>query len=391
MKIVLLINELDIRGGTHKQLLRLCEYLHNQRIEFLIITKVFEPDRTYPDFSKYNVVSVYNKDEFDRLNQLYTGTKKFIVQIRRIIGHFKILNMIPKDVDIINIHDLGFNPTIRLISLFRKAKIVWQINDLPINFRVGNASGQLQTSADKRICESYIKTAKVVDQITVNVTKNKELIKSCLNQDAEVLYCGVDVNSNLKKHEYSIMNRRIHVLSTGVFFPYRNYESLVCAIENVKERGYNISLDIIGATENNPKYADEIRNLIIEKKLQQSIKIWGQVNESTYDELFNKADVFVFININQSWGLAVFEGMSCGLPVIVSDSVGAIELLKNEVDSIIIDPLDIKGIADVIIKLSEDKEFYNKISDNASKAVLDFTWDKMYSQRLVNLFYKLLR
>ena len=56
------------------------------------------------------------------------------------------------------------------------------------------------------------------------------------------------------------------------------------------------------------------------KNLKKSVTIWGEVDENTYLKLFDKADIFTFGNIDQSWGLAVFEAMSCGLPTIVSNS-----------------------------------------------------------------------
>lgn len=61
--------------------------------------------------------------------------------------------------------------------------------------------------------------------------------------------------------------------------------------------------------------------MIIERKIEKYVKIWGQVDDDTYDKLFNVANAFAFINIEQSWGLAVFEAMSAGLPTIVSNSV----------------------------------------------------------------------
>ena len=74
------------------------------------------------------------------------------------------------------------------------------------------------------------------------------------------------------------------------------------------------------------------------------------------------------------------------LPVIVSESVGAIELLHNDVDSIIVDPENVEEVSDVVLKLMNDKDYYNKISQNACNAVKEFTWDKLYSERALDLF-----
>ena len=128
-----------------------------------------------------------------------------------------------------------------------------------------------------------------------------------------------------------------------------------------------------------------------EKKLENDIKIWGQVDEITYNTLYNQADIFAFINIDQSWGLTVFEAMSAGIPTLVSNSVGAIELLHNGEDAIIVEPKDVREIADQMIALMEDGEYYNRISEKAYNAVKDYTWEKLYSSKMVKLFDELLR
>ena len=44
MKIAVLVNELDIRGGTHKQVLRLCQYLRS-KCDITIYTFVCDLDK----------------------------------------------------------------------------------------------------------------------------------------------------------------------------------------------------------------------------------------------------------------------------------------------------------------------------------------------------------
>ena len=186
------------------------------------------------------------------------------------------------------------------------------------------------------------------------------------------------------------MKQCVRLLSTGVFFGYRNYETLVLVVEYLCSKGYDARLDIIGSTDKDKAYADKILSLIQDKKIENSIKVWGQVDEETYNSLYNQADIFAFINIDQSWGLTVFEAMSAGIPTLVSNSVGAIELLHNEEDAVIVEPKNVQEIAGKIITLIEDETYYNHISENAYKAVKKYSWDKLYSTRMVDLFSSLL-
>lgn len=382
MKVLVAVNELNIRGGTHKQVLKLCEYLSKEN-EIIIYTRIYEKEKTYPEFQKFNIVTSDIKSTKTRGKM-----RKYIDKIKDNKIENKIFIDLVSKVDIINIHDCGLARLIKIAKKMNK-KVVLQINDMPRYFLEGNAKGQKDNLKNKIKRLIFKKQVKEVDEITVNVTKNKEIVKKCLKREAKVLYCGVDTNKRLDRHKKIHNNNKLNLFSSGVFFPYRNYETLVKVINKFVKNNTEIHLDIMGATDWDKEYANSIKKMIIDMKLDKYITIWGQVDDEKYVELHNNADIFLFININQSWGLAVFEAMSCGLPVIVSESVGAIELLKNKENSIIVNPQNIDEIYNEIIKLKDNQEYYKKISDNAFEIVKDFTWDQLYSSKMFELFTKL--
>lgn len=392
MKIAIVVNELNIRGGTHKQILRLCEYLVAQKNDVTIYTKYLDLDKTYPEFSNFSIVCVPPKNEIDK-NRKNGIFKKIKNKFSIISDNLSLLKKIPKDVDIINVHDQAVTPVVYYAKKYCKnAKVVWQINDLPNCFFVG-VSQDTNSGRNKimrRLERHFIrKAAKKCDRITVNVSKNKLRVEENLKCPAEVFYCGVDVNDNLEMHIYPTDAKPLKLLSTGVFFPYRNYESLVLAVDKLSKEGIDVRLDIIGSTKRSEKYAEFVMNLITEKNLLDKVTVWGQVDEDKYNELYNEANIFMFLNIDQSWGLAVFEAMSCGIPVLVSNSVGAIELLHHGEDSLIIEPKDIEEICNSILKLKDNKDVYEAISKNAAEAVKNFTWDRLYNEKVYELFQKL--
>ena len=352
MKVLMVVNELNVRGGTHKQLLRLCEYLSKNN-DITIYTTIYEKEKTYPDFEKFNIVT-------PKLKNVKTNSKikKVIYKIENAKKENKVLENLLKDIDIVNIHDSN---VARLIDVSKKnnKKVVLQINDMPYYFLEGNAKGQKDNLKNKLRRMNFKRLVKKVDAITVNVSKNKEVVKKCLNLDAKVFYCGVDTNENLEKHNSMHNEKKLNLFSSGVFFPYRNYETLVEVVEKIVQNDIDVHLDIMGSTDLSPDYANKIKKMISDKKLEKYITIWGQVDDKKYVELHNNADMFLFININQSWGLAVFEAMSCGLPVIVSESVGAIELLKNKENSIIVDPENVDEIYNEIMNLKNNKVLQN--------------------------------
>jgi glycosyltransferase involved in cell wall biosynthesis len=379
MRIAILINELNIRGGTHKQVHRLADYLLEQGHDVKLITKYYDPNKCYPGIEKFTICS------FDRY---FDENKGFLSKkINALIGSIKMASAALLNTDCINIHDTGLNLANLLIKLRKPTTpVVWQINDLPsvfTNLKPGN-NGFL--NGLRKAYNRYI--AKKNDVITVNVTKNAERVKLSLGVPARVLYCGVDLrNTEIRKN--IIDQKNIVLLSTGVFFPYRNYETFLKVQSILQEKGYAVISSIIGSTDLDPAYADNIRNL--SKQLNLTCDILGDIPEKQLIDLYNKANFFLFLNIDQSWGLSVFEAMNLCIPAIVSKSVGATELLEDNFNAIIEEPTDATAIADRIIYLIQNEAVKDKLTKNAFESTLQMTWEKMYCSRVEAIFSELIK
>lgn len=378
MKICLIIDDLTIRGGTHKQLLRLCEDLDNKNIGFEIITKHFDLNQTYPGFKKYKIKSLY--DTVPIKSTLW----------HRLISDIKITKFISKDSNIINYHDGHLSIPLIFFKLIHKKVLIWQMNDLPYFYLEGRENNLERDSWKKFIKRFVFKfIVRNINEITVNVTKNAARVNKYMKRNAKVFYCGVDELSKKFIRHFSISDKKkINLLSTGVFFPYRNYETLIEIVRLLNKNDFDVNLNIIGSIKLSPDYFLKIKNLISYYNLDDRIHIHGQLDEQEFIELYNKSDIFLFLNKDQSWGLAVFEAMSIGLPTIVSNTVGAIELLTNKVNAIIINPLSIEDTCNEIVTLIKDEKLYKYYSINGMKMTKNLSWSNTYCKNMIELFKK---
>lgn len=375
--IVILIDDLEVRGGTNKAILRLIEYASSQKIEMKILVRNLDYEKTYPEFKNFkDIITVLN---FKFSNNIFHDAFKLLktaFQIRTFI----------KDAKVINFHE-GFYSL--FLPFFIGKKVVWQIHDLPSFFRVG-VFYRKKNNLKEVILKYYVLTFKfVISEFSVCVTKNAELVRKVFNRKAHVFYAGIDPINIEKNYQNTLLrfkNKKVNLLSSGVFFPYRNYETQVAVVEELSKRGIDVRLNIIGSLKLNPQYAKKIELLIQDKNLSNNIIVCGQVDESYYTKLHQESDIFLFINIEQSWGLGIFEAMSAGLPVIVSNSVGATEILSDKLNSIFVNPVDINLITNEIISLMENEENYNFLVENSRIFHESYTWDKSYSSKMIELF-----
>jgi glycosyltransferase involved in cell wall biosynthesis len=90
-----------------------------------------------------------------------------------------------------------------------------------------------------------------------------------------------------------------------------------------------------------------------------------------------KADVFVFPSYLDSWGMAVIEAMACGLPVIVSEEVGASECIDDNVGFIL--PLIENEWINALLTLLYKPALTKKMGIQAAINVSSFTWENYES------------
>lgn len=377
--IAFLINELDIRGGTHKQFLKLLEYTDSQNVDFYVVTKKLDFDKTYPGFRRFadriKVLPLKTSSSFwGKLLKVFATT----IAVRKIIAQ----------ADVVNIHDCGFE---YYLPAFMGKKTFWQINDLPSFYGVGVAKGMTLSLKD-RLLKMYISMfSSVITDFSVNVSKNRERILQIFHRDAHVFYCGIEpvgIVKNILLTLTNFKNRSINILTSGVFFPYRNYETQIAVVKTLLKKGIDVHLNIIGSTEMDKQYAESIQALIDKEGLNKNIAVCGQVDEGKFRLLHEAADIFVFINIDQSWGLAVFEAMSCGLPVIVSNNVGATEILSDGKNAIFVNPKDSENISDMIISLMTDEEKYIQLANESKKFHESYSWNDAYCSKMLDLIVK---
>lgn len=377
MKILFLIRELDVRGGTHKQLLKLLDYTASCNIDFTVLTFNVDYDNTYAGFRKYGkriIVFPPKRPWFLKIR----GVRKYYSKYKDLR-----LRLLARKFDVVNIHDTGLE---EIIPLLPNKKIVWQINDLPYypgDLKYGGLKSEDAIHACKTVFEQNLQC---VSDITVNVSKNAERLRQYYGRDAHVFYCGIeiidiakDTNDTFKRFS----QKKVNLLTSGVLFEYRNYETQLDVVEMLARKGYAVELRIIGDTKYSPEYEAKLKRLIEEKKLQVILE--GRVDEDRFKELHKDADIFLFVNIDQSWGLSVFEAMSCGLPVIVSNSVGATEVLQDGKNSIFVEPTNALEITNIIEKLVNEKDYYLAISSNAKEFSKTMTWEESYCSKMIDL------
>jgi len=172
------------------------------------------------------------------------------------------------------------------------------------------------------------------------------------------------------KFENENAKREKIILSVGKIKPQKGYDVLISSFKKVYFIHKDWELKIIGPIEDQ-EYFKKLKMLIDELKLNDSVKLLGNVDEKTLEEEYKKASIFCLLSRDESFGIARVEAMSYGLPVITTTAGCGEQFSKY--GSIIVPIEDTEKSAEAMLKLIEDPRLRIEISKRQMDAV--YSWD----------------
>ena len=128
----------------------------------------------------------------------------------------------------------------------------------------------------------------------------------------------------------------------------------------------------------------EYLNGIIERNhienIRDHIVMPGYIVNSDLPYIYSNAFAFLYTSLRESFGIPLLEGMTCGVPVITSDTSSMPEIAGN--DAILINPENTDEITDAMLRLETDKAFYQKQKEIGLERAKLFSWRKTAEQLL---------
>lgn len=122
---------------------------------------------------------------------------------------------------------------------------------------------------------------------------------------------------------------------------------------------------------------------IATKLLSERVRFIKPVPQFKLSEFYHQSSVFVLASVEDGFGMVVAQAMACGLPVIVTENVGARDLVRDGVNGFVV-PV---GAADVISErlryLHEQPERRRQMGEMARRTVESgYGWSD-YGDRLI--------
>lgn len=130
-------------------------------------------------------------------------------------------------------------------------------------------------------------------------------------------------------------------------------------------------------------FYEDIFNQVKKINLENKIIFTGYAADEDMPYLYNGAACFIYPSLYEGFGLPVIEAMSCGCPVITSNTSSLPEVGGNA--ALYIDPYDIDEISAAIKRILSDEKLRDEMKSRGLKQSDNFSWEKS-TQKLLNTF-----
>lgn len=154
----------------------------------------------------------------------------------------------------------------------------------------------------------------------------------------------------------------------------KNQGMLIHAIKQLKKSCPKIRLLIVGADNFGGRYIRLAEGLGV----SDCVSFLGHRNDAC--DLVHLSDIAVGSSLREGLPVNVMEAMACGLPLVLSDNRGHRELCRNGINGFIVEPNDFFAMAEKIKIITEDKELYNRFSDNGIKLAQPYSKEKVLDE-----------
>lgn len=263
---------------------------------------------------------------------------------------------------IVTLHDIIYMES---ISLFRKAYTNYQ--------KMGNMYRRfvvpaIMKRAKKIITVSNYEKNRIGDYFKIN------------NNGLAAIYNGVGEHFkpidnkevlNEIRNKYNLPEKYFFFL--GNTDPKKNTKGTLKAYSDfVKKNGDDIKLVMLDYEE---EALMSILSEIGDKEIRKNIHLTGYVVNTDLPAIYNMCELFLYPSLRESFGIPMLEAMSCGVPVITSNTSSMPEVSGDA--ALLVNPLKPEEITSAIEKILNDKVLNKELIEKGYKQAAKFSWKSM--------------
>ncbi len=185
----------------------------------------------------------------------------------------------------------------------------------------------------------------------------------------KIRYTSTGVNPVLFRELGKKRNNQL--IAIGYLRWQKGYTYLLEAVSCIFNQYPDYSLVIIGDGPEKEAIIDRIEELGISDK----VNLAGIVTRQRVMELLNESKIFVMPSLSEGLPKVLLEALSCGTPAVITTGCNADGIIQDR--GLLVKTRDPQAFAGAISKIIDNKELWQRFSENARTIVEEFSWEKV--------------
>lgn len=194
-----------------------------------------------------------------------------------------------------------------------------------------------------------------------------------------VVHCGVEPARLDPVHHRGVGRRIVFV---GRIIRAKGVEVLLDAVESLRAEHEDLVVTVVGDGPDRPL----LESMASRRGLAPMVDFVGAKSRDEVAKILGESDVFVLPSFAEGVPVVLMEAMGAGLPVIATYVGGMTELIEDETNGLLIQPLDDRQLADAIGRLLVDPELRRRLGRAGRRTVEDEFSSAREATRLGRLF-----
>lgn len=224
-----------------------------------------------------------------------------------------------------------------------------------------------------------------------SLTKEKFLQEFTVDPDKiQIVYPGVDIDKFSRldrqrcrqdiRRRFGLGEADTVLLFVSMNFELKGLDNLIASMARIKAKQPDAKLKLLVAGKGNEK---KYSRLARECGLAGDV-IFSGVWKDDIEKVYLASDIFSMLSKFDTFGMAVLEAMSASLPVVISENVGAKDLVRDGMNGYVVNSADI-GLISSRIEIMLDHRIRERMAEGAYKEAKNHSWDRM-AEKILHIY-----
>jgi colanic acid/amylovoran biosynthesis glycosyltransferase len=157
------------------------------------------------------------------------------------------------------------------------------------------------------------------------------------------------------------------ILCVGRLTPAKGQHLLIDAVDRLTKQGRPVRLRLVGSGPDE----SSLRGCVGRIANPDSVIFEGAVNQDRIRSLYAAADVFCLPSFAEGLPVVLMEAMAMEIPCVSTNITGIPELIRNEVDGLLVPPSDLEALIESLARLMDDHALRDRLASSGRARVLE--------------------